>query len=182
MIALELVQNSLAAKASRIDVTLKLDQSDGTSTLIIQDNGSGMDEAMVKKVSSPFTTSRTTRKVGLGVAFFTQAITQADGTWSIASKPNEGTLIIGSWKSTHWDAPPLGNFGEVILLALQSQPNLHLHFNSAANSNTYEFDSKVLETAIAPVPVSEPAILQWIENEINTNIQHCKGGIDHEES
>lgn len=182
MISLELIQNSLAADASRIDFTLTLNQPDGQSTMIIKDNGKGMDEALLRKVSSPFTTSRTTRKVGLGLAFFTQAIQQADGNYTITSKPNEGTIITGFWKSDHWDAPPLGNLGEVILIALQSHPELHLHFSFSTHSSTYEFDSKVLESAIAPVPLSELAILQWIENEINTNIQHCKGGIDHEES
>jgi hypothetical protein len=182
MISLELLQNSLAANASRIDFTVNLNQPDGSSLMIVKDNGKGMDEAMLKKVSSPFTTSRTTRKVGLGVAFFTQAITQADGTWSITSKPGEGTEVRGTWKSDHWDAPPMGNLGEAVMFVIQSQPYLQLHFNFAYNSNTYDFDSKVLESAIAPVPLSELAILQWIENEINTNIQHCKGGIDHEES
>jgi hypothetical protein len=182
MIALELLQNSLAAEASKIDFTVKLDQPDGSSQMIVKDNGKGMDEALLKKVSSPFTTSRTTRKVGLGVAFFTQAITQADGAWSITSHPGEGTTISARWKSDHWDAPPIGNLGEAVMFVLQSHPNLQLNFNFDFNSNTYRFDSKVLESAIAPVPLSELAILHWIENEINTNIQHCKGGIDHEES
>ncbi len=182
MIGLELIQNSIQANASRIDITMSLDQSDHRSILIIKDNGKGMDEATLKRFSSPFYTSRTTRKVGLGVAFFQQAIQQAQGSWSVSSQPGEGTTLAGSWQSDHWDAPPLGNLGEMIILALQSRPDLHVHFSFSVNSRSYDFDSKDLESSIAPVPISELAILQWIEKEINTNIQHCKGGIDHEES
>lgn len=182
MITLELIQNSIQAKASRIDITLSLNQADQHSCLIVQDNGCGMDEATLKRFSSPFYTSRTTRQFGLGVAFFKQAVQQAQGTWSAHSSCGQGTTISGSWLSQHWDAPPLGNLGEMIILALQSHPELHVHFSFSFNSRSYDFDSKILESSLAPVSISELAILQWIEKEINTNIQHCKGGIDHEES
>lgn len=182
MISLELVQNSLKANALHIDLSFILNQRDGTSSLIIKDDGIGMDEVMLSKVSSPFTTSRTTRKVGLGVAFFTQAIQQAEGFVKFESKLNQGTTMQGTWKTNHWDAPPLGNLGEVILIALQSHPDLHLVFTFSFNSSVYTFDSKTFETSIAPVPISELAILKWIESEINLNIEHCKGEIDHEKS
>jgi len=182
MITLELVQNSIRANASRLDVRFEMNQEDGWSSLIIQDNGEGMDAETLKKVSSPFFTSRTTRKIGLGLSFFQQAITQAGGACDIRSTPQVGTTVIGRWRSDHWDAPPLGNLGELVLLALQGRPDLHVCFSFKCRSKTYEFDSKVLESSLAPVPITEPAVLLWIVNEINTNIQHCKGGIDHEES
>jgi len=182
MITLELVQNSIRANASRLDLRFEMNQENGWSSLIIQDNGEGMDAETLKKVSSPFFTSRTTRKIGLGLSFFQQAITQAGGACDIRSTPQVGTTVIGRWRSDHWDAPPLGNLGELVLLALQGRPDLHVCFSFKCRSKTYEFDSKVLESSLAPVPITEPAVLLWIENEINTNIQHCKGGIDHEES
>lgn len=182
MISLELVQNALDAKATSITMTLALDQPDGTSSLILQDNGIGMDEKLLKQVRSPFTTTRTTRKVGLGLAFFSQAIQQADGTVTITSQPGQGTTVTGIWKSNHWDAPPLGNLGEVVLIALQSHPDVHLQLIVSVNAKTTTFDSKVLASSLAPVSIAEPAILMWIENDINANIQHCKGGNDHEES
>jgi hypothetical protein len=182
MISLELLQNSIAAKASKINFTLALAQDDGTSTMIIEDDGCGMDEATVAKISSPFYTSRTTRKVGLGVAFFKQAIQQANGSCQIISALNLGTTIKGTWESNHWDAPPVGNIGETILILIQGYPNIHLMFNFSYLLSVTSFDSKMFEASIAPVSISEPAILRWIESEINTNIQHCKGGINHEES
>jgi hypothetical protein len=182
MISLELLQNSIAAKASMINFTLALAQDDGTSTMIIEDNGCGMDEATVAKISSPFFTSRTTRKVGLGVSFFKQAIQQANGSCQIISALNQGTTIKGTWESNHWDAPPLGNLGETILILIQGYPNIHLTFNFSYHLSVTSFDSKMFEASIAPVSISEPAILRWIESDINMNIQHCKGGINHEES
>lgn len=174
MISLELLQNSIAAKASKINFTLALAQDDGTSTMTIEDNGCGMDEATVAKISSPFYTSRKTRKVGLGVAFFKQAIQQANGSCQIISELNQGTTIKGTWESNHWDAPPLGNIGETILIIIQGNPNIHLMFKFSYHSSVTSFDSKAFEASIAPVSISEPAILRWIESDINTNIQHCK--------
>lgn len=182
MISLELVQNSISAKATHIDFRLMLNQADGSSTLSIKDDGCGMDEVTLKKVSSPFFTSRITRKVGLGVAFFKQAIEQAGGIWNITSVLNQGTTVSGTWQTDHWDAPPLGNIGEVILICLQSRPDIHLSFSFSFNVSVYTFDSKAFEASIAPVELSDFAILRWIESEINRNIQHCKGGIDYEES
>jgi len=182
MISLELIQNSISAKAKTIDFILTLAQEDGTSTMIIADDGCGMDEATLAKISSPFFTSRTTRKVGLGVAFFKQALQQASGSTTITSALNQGTTITGTWLSDHWDAPPLGNLGEVILILIQSNPDIAVHFSFTFHSSVYTFDSKTLEASIAPVPLSEPAILRWIESEINSNIQHCKGESNHEKS
>jgi len=182
MISLELLQNSLNAQAKHLDFHLTLHQADGSSTLTISDDGCGMDESTLKKVSSPFFTSRSTRKVGLGVAFFKQAIEQAGGSWDITSVINQGTTITGTWQANHWDAPPIGNIGEVIMICLQGHPDVHLSFNFRFRSSAYTFDSKAFETSIAPVPLSDFAILNWIESEINMSIQHCKGGIDYEES
>jgi len=182
MLSLELIQNSLQANATRIDLTVLLNQNNGTSSLRVADNGWGMDESTLSQVSSPFFTTRTTRNVGFGVAFFKQAIQQANGTCQIVSALNQGTTVTGVWQSDHWDAPPLGNLGEVVLIALQSHPELQLIFNFSTNLNVYTFDSKTFETSIAPVPISELAILKWIESEINMNIQQCKGEIKHEKS
>jgi len=68
------------------------------------------------------------------------------------------------------------------LILIQSNPDIAVHFSFTFHSSVYTFDSKTLEASIAPVPLSEPAILRWIESEINSNIQHCKGESNHEKS
>ena len=178
MISMDLLQNSLSAAANSIK--WKYIVKDEWISLSIEDNGCGMDEAILNKVDDPFFTTRTTRHIGLGVPFFKQMVTQCDGKFTLDSIVNQGTLIKGSWLAKHWDNPPLGNIGELALLILHEHPDLELDILFDYQQQTYQFNSKQLAETVAPLPLNTYEVLEWVEHTINQAIQKCQGGMDYE--
>lgn len=168
-VSLELLINSLEAQANALEFTLDLGHDPCVLSLI--DNGKGMDEALLAKVTSPFTSTRVTRSTGFGLAFFQQAIQQANGQVNIFSKPNQGTRILATWDGHHLDALPLGNMGETLALVLQRQPHLHLNFHITKHARSYHFSSDECALALEPVSLDEPSVQQWI---IDTVQAHCR--------
>ena len=117
---LDIAQNSITAKATLIQLTLQVNQEKLYITL--QDNGMGMDSETLNKVTDPFFTSRTTRKVGLGIPFFKQAAIMTQGSFDITSKKGEGTTITSIFNTNHIDYIPLCNIWDTVALLIQSNP------------------------------------------------------------
>ena len=85
---LDITQNSISARATLIYITLTED-TDGWLTLAITDDGCGMTEETLRTVMDPFYTTRTTRKVGMGVPLLKMAAEQ--GFRSVIT--TNGTLL-----------------------------------------------------------------------------------------
>ncbi len=164
-VSLELFINACEAQATVIEFRLILDS---INQLSIKDNGCGMSKEDLKDITSCFKTSRSTRNLGFGCAFFAQAIQQADGQIEIQSELNQGTIIYASWDSNHIDALPLGNLGESIALVLQRNPDLDFSFTLQKKSSIKTFRSREVKEAIHPLTIDEIEIIKWIEQHINS--------------
>ena len=112
---LDLAENSVSAGAKNITIAICEDQRADKLTTSIADDGRGMDAETVKKVIDPFYTSRTTRKVGLGIPLFKGAAEDCNGTLTIASTPGLGTTVTATFQHSHIDRMPLGNLPETFL-------------------------------------------------------------------
>lgn len=161
---LELLVNSEEAKARTIDIKLTLDS---IIELQIIDDGCGIAADTLKDITSPFNTSRVSRDLGFGLAFFKQAIEQADGHLSIQSQLNKGTTISASYSKDHIDAMPLGNIGESIALILHRNPDLDLNF-TLQTSSIKIFRSREIKEAVFPLTLNEVEVNKWIEAHINS--------------
>lgn len=160
---IELLTNSVEADASEIHIKLELNDR---YHLRIEDNGKGIHPDKLPTITSPFSTSRITRKTGFGLAFFKQAIEQANGEISIQS--NQTTMIEAHWDSQHFDAPPLGNIGETIAFILQRKPDLNCVVDIIKQEKLNTFNSKEISEVIHPLTFSEVAIVAWVEDSINS--------------
>ena len=69
----------------------------------------GMTPEEAGKVLDPFFTTRTTRKVGLGVPFFKQAAESAGGSFQIGSEEGKGTEVTAVFRLRK-AMPCLSNF------------------------------------------------------------------------
>ncbi len=142
---LDLVQNSFRAKAKNIKVILNENTALNTLSLEIIDDGIGIDSELLKCVCSPFKTTRSTRKVGLGLSFFNQMVKQAGGSIIIESKVNEFTRVYATVERNHVDLVPLGNIADTLcLLTLNSYKNniLYVHF---VNDKKFVYNSEKID-------------------------------------
>jgi C4-dicarboxylate-specific signal transduction histidine kinase len=111
---LDIIQNSISAQAALIVIEVEVQHKRDWMRVAVRDDGRGMDGEFLQKVVSPFATSRTTRKVGLGIPMFKAGAQAAGGAFQLRSKPGVGTFIQAEYCISHWDRPPLGNMAETI--------------------------------------------------------------------
>ena len=111
---MDIVQNSIRAEASWIQIRICEDPEADLFLIEIQDNGCGMDEATLARVRDPFFTSRTVRKVGLGIPLLQQNAERTGGKVSIVSQPGQGTTLTARFGHSHLDRPPLGDVAETL--------------------------------------------------------------------
>ena len=142
---LDISQNSIAAGASKITVTIR---DDDYFEFEISDNGKGMSEEQAISVTNPFCTSRTTRRVGMGLPFLKQASELCGGKFNLTSQHGIGTTVSASFDKSNIDAPPTGDIPASILTLLIDAPGIHWLFRYGKNNNTFEVDSKELEEAL----------------------------------
>lgn len=177
---LDLAQNSITAGASCIEINLSCDKESKFLTMSIKDNGCGMTAEFLASVEDPFTTSRKTRKVGMGIPFFKLACEQAGGEFFIKSVINEGTELNGSLEVDNIDRLPLGDVGDTTSFLISSAPETKFIIRLASVNGEFEFDTDSVKEEIGDVPITEYEILQWIKDYVNENVQIIFGGVLNE--
>jgi len=138
----------------------------------VKDNGDGMTPEMALRIVDPFTTSRTTRKVGLGIPLLKAAAEMCKGFLTITSQPGEGTELIVQFQRSHIDRMPLGDVAGTILHLVVGSPKTHWTFNYKVNDENFEFDDQIIKAELDGIPLSEPMILSFIRNELTSGINN----------
>ena len=159
---LDIVQNSTAAGASNIGITLTED-SCCLLTIVIEDDGCGMEPEMLAAVTDPFTTSRTTRKVGLGIPLYRMSARQTGGDLSIESAPGQGTTVTARFHTDHLDCPPLGDMARTVALLVQGSPDIDFSYLHNTPKGQAELrTAEIRETLGEEISLAEPEIFLWI--------------------
>lgn len=169
---LDIAQNSIRAKASRIEITLRENHAEDTLVITIKDNGCGMSETTLAKVTDPFFTSRTVRKVGLGIPLFKQNAEATGGSLKIESKEGEGTTLQASFSLTHWDRPPLGDIAGTIVILVSANPDIEFIYCHTTETGSYTFDTAEIKEILEGVPLSDPEIVMALRLLIKENIKY----------
>ena len=168
---LDIVQNSLTAGACNIKLELVDSDSKDLIRIQITDDGSGMSEDFLSKVMDPFTTSRTTRNVGLGIPLLKSAAVMTGGDLEISSKLGEGTVITVWFKKSQIDCPPLGDIGSTVTTLIQGSPDKNLIVNYQTDKGEFTLETTVFKNELGDIPLDEPSILVWIEGWFNENLE-----------
>ncbi len=166
---LDIAQNSVSAEASLIEIEL-IENSETHDLLIgIYDNGKGMTPEQVESVRDPFFTTRTTRKVGMGIPLFKLAAEMTGGDLEIESEVGVGTKVKARFKTDHLDFTPIGDMTSTMISLITM--NLHIDFlyKRSLNGREFNVDTRQLKEILGDVPLNEPSIALWITQYINEN-------------
>jgi signal transduction histidine kinase len=139
---LDIAENSIASSARRIEIRIEEDPGSDLLAIEIKDDGKGMDEQTLQKALDPFFTTRTTRRVGLGLPLLAQAARQTDGKIELASKPGQGTTIKATFSLSHLDRQPLGDIQETIRTLVAGHPEIDFLYEYKTNDSIYHFDTR----------------------------------------
>jgi len=173
---LDLVQNSLRAEAKCIQISVKDSVSEDVLEITIADDGYGMDAALLARVTEPFVTTRTTRKMGMGIPLFQMAAEQTGGSLSIESTPGQGTTIRGIFARAHIDTPPLGDMVETLVTLVQGAPDVDFLYRYETDTQTLTFDTREIREILEDVPLNAPDVLHWIRG----HLQEQEASIENE--
>ncbi len=160
---LDIVQNSIKANASSVSISIDIDRRKDLISIAIEDNGQGMSKEQLEKVDDPFYTSRTTRKVGLGIPFFKHAALSTEGKFNIDSKLGRGTLVKADFVLSHIDRMPLGNIVETIHLLITMQQNIHFLYTYKLDEEVFILDTNNLQSILGDIPFNVPEISNFIK-------------------
>ncbi len=145
---LDIVENSIRAKASKIKIRVVEDRAQDLLTIEIKDNGQGIDEGTVKKVLDPFFTTRTTRKVGLGLPLLSQAARESGGDVQIESEVGRGTRVKATFGYSHIDRKPLGNMETTLTTLIAGNPETDFIYEHKKDELEYRLDTKEIRARI----------------------------------
>lgn len=172
---LDVTENSLRAGATL--VTIDVDVTEQTITIRIADNGCGMSADFLARVTDPFTTTRTTRKVGMGLPLIKMEAEMSGGTFDITSTPEVGTTVTTTFDTQHIDRPPMGNLAESIVALLPDLGDTRLIFSYRAFGQTFTLDTDEVKQQLDGVPLSTPEVLVFLKEMTEENITTINGGI-----
>ncbi|MDO4563877.1 MAG: ATP-binding protein [Clostridia bacterium] len=175
---LDIAENSVRAKATLIEVEVFEDTDDDVLFFSVRDNGCGMDEEMLKKVTDPFTTTRTTRRVGLGIPLLKAAAEAAGGGVEISSMLNAGTFIKATFSYSNIDRQPLGDVGQTMSALICMNPDIDFCYKHTYDGAVFELDTRRLREILGAVSFGVPAVAQWISEYIEEGINNIYGGAE----
>jgi len=171
---LDIVQNSIVAKASLINIIIDENLKNDELMIQIIDNGNGMNQDELKRATDPFYTTRTTRKVGLGLSLFKQAAIRCSGSFTLESEPKIGTKIKATMQHSHIDRQPLGDIAGVIALLASSNPSVDFIYKHSTKQGEYIFDTREIKAQLSELSISNPKINKFLRAMIRENLHEIK--------
>ena len=174
---LDIAQNSIAANATLVEIDVEEDDSSNRLMIRIKDNGKGMSEDLLNSVEDPFITTRTTRKIGLGISFLKEAAEITGGSIALNSELGVGTTVIAYFGKNHIDRQPLGNLTETIITLVSLNPKIDFNFRYNVNNNEFVFSTNEIRKMLGDdVQLNQPQIVGFLTEYISEHINNLSGG------
>jgi len=167
---LDIVENAIAAKAKKIDVLIREELNEDRLVIEITDDGIGMDEKVRERAIDPFFTTRSSRRVGLGLPLMAQAARESGGMFRIESELGKGTRVTATFQYSHIDRKPLGSMIETMTTLLLGNPELDISYSHQKEGKTYTLSSQALKERFKSQPLAGPEVIQWLK-------RHLKEGL-----
>ncbi len=164
---LDLVQNSIEAGASKIEIKIIEDFTADVLLMEVSDNGRGMSQEQITRVLDPFYTTRTTRHIGLGLPLLLEACRRCDGNLEISSQMGRGTTVQATFKYSHIDRAPLGDIPSVLMTVLFSEKTVDWIYIHKVNEEEFRLESSDIRKELVDIPITHPKVRNWLFDFLN---------------
>ena len=166
---LDIVQNSIRAGASRVEITVEEDTPADRLRILVCDNGKGMAPEMASRAVDPFVTTQPCRRVGLGLPLFAAAAERCGGWLKVESKLGQGTKVEAVFQYSHIDRMPLGDMRSTMLGLIASNEGLDIVYRHKVDGEVFTLDTRELRAELGEVPLSDPLVLRWLDEYLATD-------------
>lgn len=175
---LDIAQNSVSAGASLTTIAITANHASDTLSVVVSDNGCGMTPEQIVHVTDPFFTTRTTRKVGLGVPFFKMAAEQTGGSFNIESEVGVGTRTEAVFGLSHIDRMPIGDMASTMISLIGMNPDIDFVLEYRIDDNSFSADTREFRAVLGDdISLAELAIQDYLKGYIEEGINECGGDI-----
>lgn len=174
---LDVAQNSISAGASLIEIEILRSTAEHELFIGIYDNGCGMTAEQTRQVMDPFFTTRTTRKVGMGIPLFKLAAEQTGGRLEIESEVGKGTRVKTVFKTDSIDFTPLGDINSTIITLITMNTDRDFIYTYGIDNQRFILSTSELKNILGGVPLSEPEVEAWIKDYIEEQTENICGGV-----
>jgi len=173
---LDIAQNSIAAEATLVEIDVEEDSISDRIIIRIKDNGKGMSEDFLKAVEDPFITTRTTRKIGLGISFFKEAAEMTGGSIELESELGVGTIVTAVFVKSHIDRQPIGSLTETIITLVSLNTGIDFIIRYKVNENEFVFSTQEVKELLGDdVSLGSPQIVVFLTEYVSEHIQSLSG-------
>lgn len=172
---IDIAENGVNAGATLLHIDIAEDLSANQLAITIQDNGSGMKPEMLRQITDPWTTTRSTRKIGLGIPFFKQTAEMCGGHFEIRSKLGQGTTTKATFQHNHIDRPPLGDLTGTILCMVVGYHQVDLIYRHHINEAIFSFNTQEVREVLGnEVPLSDPDVLAFLREQLGEGLRNLR--------
>ena len=171
---MDIVENSVAAGAKRVQISVVEDTKKNQLRIAIKDNGRGIPEHRLDQVLDPFYTTRTTRRVGLGLSLFREAARRCDGEFALHSKVGEGTEVSASFRLDHLDLAPLGDMASSMTSLIMGNPEVDFVYTHERNGRAFQIDTREVRKELEEVPITHPEVIKTIGESIRESLEEIE--------
>jgi hypothetical protein len=171
---LDVAENGIKAGAGLVEIEIIENPAGDRLEITIKDNGSGMDAEFLAKCLDPFTTTRTTRPVGMGLSMFKQTANEAGGDLNIESTQGKGTTVRAFMSHGHIDRRPMGRMDETILTLIEGNSSVDIVYSHKYGERIYELDTREIRSELGDIPLNDPAVIGLIKDNITEGLYEIK--------
>lgn len=175
---LDIAQNSISAKATLIEI--ELSEQSNILTVKIADNGKGMSPEQLEQVRDPFFTTRTTRKVGMGIPLFKMAAEMTGGSFDIKSTLGKGTTVTAVFRTDSIDFTPVGDMAATMCSLISMNTEIDFVYRRVIGEQEFTLDTRQMREILGDVPLSSPEVTEFINDFICENTTEITGGAENE--
>jgi hypothetical protein len=171
---LDIVQNSIRAKAKLIGIDVNENHVDNKLIITITDDGCGMSHEQLTMAIDPFYTSRTTRKVGLGLSLFKQNAEMTGGSFEVKSELEKGTKVSAVFGLNHIDRPVMGDLVGTLLILICSSDEIDYVFKHKTPEGEFELDTREVRQTLENVPINHPDVRSFLKEMLQENLEQIQ--------
>jgi anti-sigma regulatory factor (Ser/Thr protein kinase) len=168
---LDIVQNSIRAKASEVSLAISESDSNDLYTISVTDNGAGIPENIIDTVTDPFVTTRTKRRMGLGLPLLKYHAEMTGGNLDIESEPGKGTKITASFSNHHIDRQPLGDIVGTLIILIAANPGIEFLYNHSTDKGSYSFSTAETKEYLGLTSLYDRELLEDLAEMLGENLK-----------
>ena len=171
---LDIAENGITAGADCIHIFIKEARSADRLKIVIRDNGKGLPPEKLDKITDPFVTTRTTRRVGLGLPLLDAAARRCEGDLTVDTKPDEGTEITATFQYSHIDRAPMGDIAATITTLIMGNPDIDFVYTHIIDGNDFSLDTREIKKDMQDLSLADPVVIHHLTDTIRSSLKQLE--------